>query len=83
MFYFLCRLPIVQGASLGFLIPTLAILNLPKWECPEEPGKVPLTGSLGQTIPGKVPLTGSLGQTIPGKVPLTGSLGQTIPGKVS
>ncbi|XP_074650435.1 solute carrier family 23 member 1-like [Tubulanus polymorphus] len=28
------RLPIVQGCSVAFIIPTFAILSLPKWECP-------------------------------------------------
>lgn len=30
-----CRLPIVQGGTISFLVPTLAILNLPQWKCPE------------------------------------------------
>ncbi|KAJ4442141.1 hypothetical protein ANN_12007 [Periplaneta americana] len=30
-----CRLPIVQGGTISFLVPTLAILNLPQWRCPE------------------------------------------------
>ncbi|XP_075211901.1 solute carrier family 23 member 2 isoform X2 [Lycorma delicatula] len=29
-----CRLPIVQGGTISFLVPTLAILSLPKWQCP-------------------------------------------------
>lgn len=29
-----CRLPIVQGGTISFLVPTLAILNLPQWQCP-------------------------------------------------
>ncbi|XP_039281057.1 solute carrier family 23 member 2 [Nilaparvata lugens] len=29
-----CRLPIVQGGTISFLVPTLAILNLPRWQCP-------------------------------------------------
>ncbi|KAH9633063.1 hypothetical protein HF086_010172, partial [Spodoptera exigua] len=29
-----CRLPIVQGGTISFLVPTLAILNLPIWQCP-------------------------------------------------
>lgn len=29
-----CRLPIVQGGTISFLVPILAILQLPKWECP-------------------------------------------------
>ncbi len=32
------RLPIVQGSSFAFLLPTLAILNLPKWQCPDMEG---------------------------------------------
>jgi nucleobase transporter 1/2 len=28
------RLPIIQGGSFSFLIPSLAILSLPEWECP-------------------------------------------------
>ncbi|XP_055379183.1 solute carrier family 23 member 1 isoform X2 [Condylostylus longicornis] len=31
-----CRLPIVQGGTISFLVPTLAILNLPQWKCPPE-----------------------------------------------
>lgn len=27
-------LPIVQGGSFSYLIPSLAILNLPQWKCP-------------------------------------------------
>ncbi|XP_072931627.1 solute carrier family 23 member 2 isoform X2 [Epargyreus clarus] len=30
-----CRLPIVQGGTISFLVPTLAILGLPMWKCPE------------------------------------------------
>lgn len=29
-----CRLPLVQGGTISFLVPTLAILNLPQWKCP-------------------------------------------------
>ncbi|CAH2106025.1 unnamed protein product [Euphydryas editha] len=29
-----CRLPIVQGGTISFLVPTLAILGLPAWKCP-------------------------------------------------
>ena len=28
------RLPIIQGGSFSFLIPSLAILSLPQWKCP-------------------------------------------------
>ncbi|XP_017305007.1 solute carrier family 23 member 2 isoform X5 [Diaphorina citri] len=31
-----CRLPIVQGGTISFLVPTLAILHLPQWQCPAE-----------------------------------------------
>ncbi|XP_076361007.1 solute carrier family 23 member 1-like [Tachypleus tridentatus] len=30
------RLPIIQGSSFTFLVPTFAILGLPQWECPSE-----------------------------------------------
>ncbi|XP_034182714.1 solute carrier family 23 member 2 isoform X2 [Osmia lignaria lignaria] len=29
-----CRLPLVQGGTISFLVPTLAILSLPQWKCP-------------------------------------------------
>lgn len=29
-----CRLPILQGGTFSFITPTLAILALPKWQCP-------------------------------------------------
>lgn len=28
------RLPIVQGGSFSYLVPSLAIMNLPRWKCP-------------------------------------------------
>jgi len=28
------RLPIVQGGTFSFLVPTFAILSLPEWKCP-------------------------------------------------
>jgi nucleobase transporter 1/2 len=28
------RLPIVQGGSFSYLVPSLAIMNLPQWKCP-------------------------------------------------
>uniref|UniRef100_A0A7G3B8Z5 Putative xanthine/uracil transporter n=1 Tax=Lutzomyia longipalpis TaxID=7200 RepID=A0A7G3B8Z5_LUTLO len=31
-----CRLPIVQGGTISFLVPTLAILHLPQWQCPDK-----------------------------------------------
>lgn len=41
------RLPIVQGATYAFLIPTLALLNLPQWKCPDvdREGFDPITGT--------------------------------------
>ncbi|XP_070564739.1 solute carrier family 23 member 1-like [Ptychodera flava] len=32
------RLPIVQGGTYSFLTPTFALLSLPQWQCPAEPG---------------------------------------------
>lgn len=29
-----CRLPIIQGGTPSFLVPTFAILSLPEWKCP-------------------------------------------------
>ena len=29
-----CRLPLVQGGTISFLVPTLALLSLPQWKCP-------------------------------------------------
>ncbi|XP_058055573.1 solute carrier family 23 member 2 [Anopheles bellator] len=31
-----CRLPLVQGGTISFLVPTLAILSLPRWKCPSD-----------------------------------------------
>jgi nucleobase transporter 1/2 len=28
------RLPIIQGSSFSFIVPSLAILGLPQWQCP-------------------------------------------------
>ena len=28
------RLPVIQGGSFSFIVPALAILSLPEWECP-------------------------------------------------
>ena len=30
------RLPIVQGSTFSYLVPTFAILSLPDFQCPEE-----------------------------------------------
>uniref|UniRef100_A0A4W4EVC1 Uncharacterized protein n=1 Tax=Electrophorus electricus TaxID=8005 RepID=A0A4W4EVC1_ELEEL len=40
------RLPILQGGTFTFITPTLAILALPKWKCPEE-GLTPDPNSTG------------------------------------
>ncbi|XP_037308195.2 solute carrier family 23 member 2 [Pungitius pungitius] len=34
------RLPILQGGTFSFITPTLAILALPKWQCPAPKGSV-------------------------------------------
>lgn len=39
-----CRLPLVQGGTISFLVPTLAILNLPQWKCPD-PAAIALLGT--------------------------------------
>lgn len=31
-----CRLPLIQGGTISFLVPTLAILSLEKWKCPTD-----------------------------------------------
>merc|ERR1712130_137074 len=31
-----CRLPIIQGGTFSFLVPTLAILSLPEFQCPAQ-----------------------------------------------
>ncbi|KAL4005366.1 hypothetical protein ACER0C_005079 [Sarotherodon galilaeus] len=36
------RLPILQGGTFSFITPTLAILALPKWQCPFHNGTSPL-----------------------------------------
>ena len=35
-FFFKIRLPIVQGGTFSFLVPTIAILSLPANKCPAE-----------------------------------------------
>lgn len=37
------RLPIVQGGTISFLVPTLAILKLPQWRCPSEESIIEMT----------------------------------------
>uniref|UniRef100_A0A3Q2CNK9 Si:dkey-106n21.1 n=1 Tax=Cyprinodon variegatus TaxID=28743 RepID=A0A3Q2CNK9_CYPVA len=52
------RLPILQGATFNFMTPTLAILALPKWQCPVpdahamqlKNGSTPLTGEKSDEI---------------------------------
>ncbi|CAL8069623.1 unnamed protein product [Orchesella dallaii] len=34
-------LPIVQGGSFSYLVPSLAIMNLPRWKCPDMNGMSP------------------------------------------
>ncbi|XP_023223235.1 solute carrier family 23 member 1-like isoform X2 [Centruroides sculpturatus] len=34
------RLPIIQGCSAAFLVPTITILNLPEWKCPLHSGNL-------------------------------------------
>ena len=38
-----CRLPILQGGTFSFITPTLAILALPKWQCPSQDSPVMLS----------------------------------------
>ena len=40
------RLPIVQGATFSFLGPTIAILNLPEYKCPDASAMVNVTDPL-------------------------------------
>lgn len=37
------RLPILQGGTFSFITPTLAILALPKWKCPDQSSSAALT----------------------------------------
>lgn len=41
-----CRLPILQGGTFSFITPTLAILALPKWQCPAPKASVMLSMQL-------------------------------------
>ncbi|XP_061532463.1 solute carrier family 23 member 1 [Phycodurus eques] len=41
------RLPILQGGTFSFITPTLAILALPKWQCPPLQGPAMLSGHNG------------------------------------
>ena len=43
--YCLPRLPILQGGTFTFITPTLAILALPKWKCPEVAANVHLNAT--------------------------------------
>ncbi|XP_034541058.1 solute carrier family 23 member 1 [Notolabrus celidotus] len=40
------RLPVLQGGTFSFITPTLAILALPKWQCPEQKTSVMLSMQL-------------------------------------
>ena len=37
------RLPIVQGGTFSFLVPTFAILSLPEWKCPSSEAMANMT----------------------------------------
>ena len=37
------RLPIVQGGSFSYLVPSLAILTLPQWRCPDDAQRAAMT----------------------------------------
>ncbi|KAM4678014.1 solute carrier family 23 member 2-like [Discoglossus pictus] len=41
------RLPILQGGTFSFITPTLAILSLPQWKCPDL-GKIEFNGTITQ-----------------------------------
>lgn len=41
-----CRLPVLQGGTFSFITPTLAILALPKWQCPAQKTSVLLSMQL-------------------------------------
>ncbi|KAJ0177484.1 hypothetical protein K1T71_007493 [Dendrolimus kikuchii] len=45
-----CRLPIVQGGTISFLVPTLAILGLPMWKCPTDDALVSMTDDERRTV---------------------------------
>ena len=32
---FLYRLPVIQGSQAAFLTPIIALMELPKWRCPD------------------------------------------------
>ncbi|CAH3157966.1 unnamed protein product [Porites evermanni] len=47
------RLPIVQGGTFSFLTPTIAILSLPKWQCPSSsaPTMAPTDANVSTNLP--------------------------------
>ncbi|XP_059051571.1 solute carrier family 23 member 2 [Achroia grisella] len=45
-----CRLPIVQGGTISFLVPTLAILGLPAWQCPTTEALAAMTDAERRTV---------------------------------
>jgi hypothetical protein len=49
--FYVRSLPIVQGGTFSFLAPTIALLTLPKWKCPESP-KIPAAGKFFKNIAG-------------------------------
>ncbi|TRY66050.1 hypothetical protein DNTS_002687 [Danionella cerebrum] len=44
------RLPILQGGTFTFITPTLAILALPKWRCPDQTAHAHTNGSDSTTL---------------------------------
>lgn len=46
------RLPIVQGGTFSFLTPTIAILSLPKWQCPSSsaPTMAPTVANVSSNV---------------------------------
>ncbi|KAK7891056.1 hypothetical protein WMY93_023019 [Mugilogobius chulae] len=44
------RLPILQGGTFSFITPTLAILALPKWQCPDQKPSALTNGTAAQHL---------------------------------
>ncbi|KAK2139281.1 hypothetical protein LSH36_1893g00007, partial [Paralvinella palmiformis] len=44
------RLPILQGGTFSFLVPTFAILSLPKWQCQKVVANTNITLYNGTTM---------------------------------
>jgi nucleobase transporter 1/2 len=45
-----CRLPLVQGGTISFLVPTLAILSLDKWKCPAKSDLADMTDEMKEEL---------------------------------